>query len=173
MISSWGGSLRRRAGLAVAAMVAAGSLAGCATLGASLESPQLSLVGIRFQGVSFFEQQLQVRLRVKNPNDIALPVRGIDVAFELAGEHFADGVSAQAFEVPARGEAEFDMNVTANAATAVLRILDKGGGRRPESLDYRIKGKLRTSLGLLRSVPFDEKGTIDVGSMARGRVGGG
>jgi len=126
-------------------------------------------VGIQLQDASFFEQRLLVRLRVQNPNDLALPVRGLDVSFELDGEDFAQGVSARSFEVPALGEAEFDMLVTANAATALLRIFEKGKGKRVETLDYRIRGKLSTSLGLLRSVPFDERGTLSLDSLTRGR----
>jgi len=147
-------------------------VAGCTSLGTQLETPRLSLVGIQLQDASFFEQRLLVRLRVQNPNDLVLPVRGLEVSFELDGEDFAQGVSARSFEVPALGEAEFDMMVTANAATALLRIIEKSKGGRVESLDYRIRGKLSTSLGLLRSVPFDERGTISLDSLARGRSGG-
>lgn len=146
-------------------------LAGCATMGTKLETPRLSLVGVELQDASFFEQRLLVRLRVQNPNDMVLPVRGLSVDFELDGEHFAEGVSARAFDVPALGEAEFDMIVTANAATALLRIFSKERDRRPEELEYRITGKLSTSLGLLRSVPFDERGTVPLGSLGRGKVG--
>lgn len=158
----------RRWALATLAMVL---LAGCASLGTKLETPRLSLVGIQLQDASFFEQRLRVRLRVQNPNDLVLPVRGLDVQFELDGEDFAQGVSERAFDVPAFGEAEFDMLVTANAATALLRILDKDRGGRLEALDYRIRGKLSTSLGLLRSVPFDERGKIELDSLVRGRGG--
>jgi LEA14-like dessication related protein len=147
--------------------------AGCAGMGAKLQTPRLSLVGIQVQDLSFFEQRLRVRLRVQNPNDLVLPVRGLDVQFELDGEEFAQGVSARAFDVPARGEAEFDMLVTANAATALLRILDKDRDGRLESLDYRIRGKLSTSLGLLRSVPFDERGQLSLDALKKGRGGTG
>jgi LEA14-like dessication related protein len=145
--------------------------AGCSSLAANLQTPRLSLVGIQLQDASFFEQRLRVRLRVQNPNDLVLPVRGLDVSFQLDGEDFAQGVSERAFDVPAFGEAEFDMLVTANAATALLRIFDKDRSGRLESLDYRIRGKLSTSLGLLRSVPFDERGTISLDSLTRGRGG--
>lgn len=147
-------------------------LGGCTSLGAKLEAPRLSLVGIQLQEASFFEQRLRVRLRVQNPNDLVLPVRGIDVQFELDGEDFAQGVSERAFDVPALGEAEFDMLVTANAATALLRILDKDRDGPLEALDYRIRGKLSTSLGLLRSVPFDERGSVSLDSLTRGRPRG-
>jgi LEA14-like dessication related protein len=155
----------------VLALAAALLVAGCSSLGANLQTPRLSLVGIQLQDASFFEQRLRVRLRVQNPNDLVLPVRGLDVNFQLEGEDFAQGVSERAFDVPAFGEAEFDMLVTANAATAFLRILDKDRSGRIESLDYRIRGKLSTSLGLLRSVPFDERGTISLDSLTRGRGG--
>jgi LEA14-like dessication related protein len=167
-------AIQARLPRAAVALVLAVLVAGCASLGTKLEAPRLSLVGIQLQDASFFEQRLLVRLRVQNPNDLVLPVNGLDVSFELDGEHFAEGVSARSFEVPALGEAEFDMLVTANAATAVLRILEKGKGKgkRVDTLDYRIRGKLSTRLGLLRSVPFDERGTISLDSLVRGRAAG-
>ena len=83
---------------------------------------------------------------------------------ELAGEPFAHGVSAREFTVPANGEAEFDMIVNANAASALIRIL--GGDRKSrENIEYRLKGKLSTRLGMLRSIPFDESGTLPIGSI--------
>jgi hypothetical protein len=47
------------------------------------------------------------------------------------------------------------VGVTANAAAMVLRLL--GGGRR-DAVDYRITGKVTLATGLVRSIPFDEKG---------------
>lgn len=143
-------------------------LAGCASLLPRLQTPQLSLVGVQLQDASVFEQRLLVRLRVQNPNDMVLPVRGITVNFALEGEEFAQGVSSRDFDVPALGEAEFDMLVTANAATALLRVLSQGHGKAGGTLHYRIRGDLKTSLGLLRSVPFDEKGSIPLDVAPRG-----
>lgn len=141
-------------GLAVLAGVA-----GCAGLGTKLEAPRVSVVGIRAVEASLFEQRLQVRLRVQNPNALAIPVRGLDVSMEVAEEPFAEGSSAREFTVPARGEAEFDMNVTAHAATALLRIAGASREER-EQMTYRVRGKLSTRLGVLRSIPFEETGTL-------------
>lgn len=162
-----GASLRRVAAASVLALL----LPGCALFAPKLETPKLSLQGIRMLEANLFEQRLEVRLRVQNPNDRELPVRGLDLEFELGGEKFATGVSAREFTVPALGEAEFDMRVTANVATALLRMLRAGDGRR-ETLDYVIRGKLRTKLGLLRTVPFEEKGTLPVKGLL-GQDGGG
>ena len=139
-------------------------LVACAGLGTKLETPHISFVGIKALEASIFEQRLEVRLRVQNPNNLELPVNGLEVDVELAGESFANGISAREFTVPANGEAEFDMIVTANAATALIRLL--GSDRKSRDvIDYRLKGKLSTRLGLLRSIPFEESGTLPISSI--------
>ena len=139
-------------------------VAGCAGLPSDLKTPEVSFVGLRAVDASLFEQRLEVRMKVRNPNLIELPVKGLDVAVELANEPFAQGVSAREFVVPAGGEAEFDMIVTANAATALLKIAGSDRKSR-EEIPYRVTGKLSTRIGLLRSIPFDESGTVPVNEL--------
>lgn len=139
------------------------ALAGCSVLPINLETPEVSVVGIRGLEANFFEQRLEVRMLVKNPNAVELPVNGLDIDVELADEPFAKGVSAREFVVPANGEAEFDMIVTANAANAILKII--GGGGQREEIGYKLKGKLSTRLGLLRTIPFEESGTLPVSDL--------
>ncbi len=140
------------------ATLAAVALASCASLPTNLRTPEVSFVSLRAVEASVFEQKLEVRMKVRNPNAVDLPVNGLDVDMELAGEPFARGVSAREFVVPANGEAEFDMNVTANAMNALLRI----AGDRSGVVDYRLKGKLSTKIGLLRTIPFEESGRVPV-----------
>lgn len=140
------------------------ALAGCTGLPSDLRTPEISFVGMRALEASLFEQRLEVRMRVRNPNIVDLPVRGLDVDVELAEEPFAHGVSAREFVVPAQGEAEFDMLVTANAATALLKIAGSDRKARDE-IGYRVKGRLSTRLGLLRSIPFDESGTVPLNEL--------
>ena len=148
----------------IVALVLAAGLVACAGFGTKLETPRVSFVGVRALEANILEQKLEVRLRVRNPNQRDIPVNGLDVDVELAGEPFAHGISAREFTVPANGEAEFDMIVTANAATALLRIL--GGDRKSrEAVEYRLKGKLSTHLGMWRSIPFNETGTLPIGSI--------
>lgn len=139
------------------------ALAGCSALPINLETPEVSVIGIRGLEANFFEQRLEVRMLVKNPNAVELPVNGLDIEVELAEEPFATGVTAREFVVPANGEAEFDMIVTANAANAILKIL--GGGGQHGEIGYKMKGKLSTKLGLLRTIPFEESGTLPVSDL--------
>jgi LEA14-like dessication related protein len=145
-------------------MVLCAALAGCTGLPSDLRTPEISFVGMRALEAGLFEQRLEVRMRVRNPNIIDLPVKGLDVDVELAEEPFAHGVSAREFVVPAQGEAEFDMIVTANAATALMKIAGSDRKSR-EAIGYRVKGRLATRLGLLRSIPFDESGTVPLNEL--------
>ncbi len=147
------------------------ALAGCAALPTNLETPEVSFVALRAVEASFFEQRLEVRMKVHNPNSIELPVNGLDVDIELAEEPFAHGVSAREFVVPAEGEAEFDMLVTANAATALLKIA--GADRKTDTIGYKVKGKLSTKIGLLRTIPFEETGTLPISDLLGKRRKGG
>ena len=138
-------------------------LSGCSAIPTNLKTPEVSFVGIRGLEADFFEQRLEVRMRVQNPNSIELPVNGLDVDVELADEPFAHGVSVREFVVPAEGEAEFDMIVTANAANAILKIIGNDGQR--GEVGYKLKGKLSTHLGLLRTIPFEESGTLPIADL--------
>jgi LEA14-like dessication related protein len=146
-------------------------LAACSAIPSNLSTPEVSFVSLRSVEASLVEQRLEVRMKVRNPNDVDLPVNGLDVDMELADEPFAHGVSAREFVVPARGEAEFDMIVTANAATALLKIANSDF--ESDAISYRVKGKLSTKLGLLRTIPFEESGTVPIADLlGRRRKGG-
>jgi LEA14-like dessication related protein len=136
------------------------TLAACSAFGPKLETPRLSVVNVEMQQSGIWEQRLKVRMRVQNPNERSLPVKGLSYTLEVAGEDFARGLTDASFIVPALGEAEFDMNVTANMAAALIKVLGKGDDSLTESLPYRIVGKVSLSEGVLRSIPFEERGEL-------------
>jgi len=138
-------------------------LAGCVALGPKLRTPDLSIIDVQLVKGDLFEQRLKARMRVQNPNAIGLAVRGITYTIELDGQELGRGLSGSSFIVPPSGEAEFDMNITANLAGTLLKLVDrarKSGGAPPNELAYRLRGEVRLEKGLLRTVPFDQKGTI-------------
>jgi LEA14-like dessication related protein len=147
----------RRRLRAVALLLLAVALGGCALLVPRLETPRLSIIAIRVRKASFLEQQLDVRLRVENPNDRSLPIQAVSYTLFIGGQEFAAGVSDAAFLVPALGTADFDMEVNANAAGALFVILSRPSG---QAVAYRMKGRVQLSHGWLRSIPFEERGTF-------------
>ena len=132
-------------------------MSGCSFFLPKLETPKLSVVNVELQKSDLWEQRLKLRMRVENPNDRPIPVKGLTVALEVAGQELAHGVSGASFNVPALGEAEFDMNMTANMAGAIIKLLGKGSDSMDE-VEYRVTGKISLSEGLLRSIPFEDHG---------------
>ena len=153
--------MNRNALRALAPALAALVLSGCASLAPRLETPELSVIGVEVLDAQLFEQRFNVRMRVQNPNDRALPIRGLTYTKELNGQDFGRGMTAQAFTVPALGEAEFDVVVTTNLATSLLRLLPQLE-KNPEAVEYRLKGRVSTDLPFLRSIPFTMEGSLSM-----------
>jgi LEA14-like dessication related protein len=145
--------MKRRSVLPAAA---AALLAACAL--SNLQTPKLSVADVQVVSGEIWQQRLRVRMHVQNPNDRALPVKSIQYTLEVQGQAFAEGESLQPFVVPSLGEADFDMNVTTNAAGALMGLLSRYGGS--GVVDYRLVGRVSLSEGWLRSIPFDERGTF-------------
>lgn len=130
--------------------------AGCAGLPGRPEPPRVSLIGLNLLSMQLFEQRYQVRLRLKNPNDFDLPVRGMDFRLDINGEAFADGVSNQNLTVPAFGEEVVELEVSSNLLQ-VFRQLQSLQRKRAPGLAYRITG--RVAIGSYRQrLPFDYSG---------------
>jgi LEA14-like dessication related protein len=131
-------------------------LSACSLFVPKLEKPTLSVVRVQMLKSDLWHQEFKVRIRVQNPNDRELPVKGIVYELDVEGQELAHGMSGDSFVVPALGEAEFDMSVSANMANMLIKLLNKGGSQ----VEYRIYGKISLSAGLLRSIAFDDHGTF-------------
>jgi LEA14-like dessication related protein len=142
---------------AAAALLALGA---CTSLG-DLETPKLDVLGIQMLSTDMFAQRFVVRMHVQNPNDIELPVRGIDYKLLLMGDQFAEGVTNESFVLPALGEAEFDMTVTTNFVSSLGRLISRMGGGKLEDVEYELAGTLMIDKGMMRKIPFNKRGTVD------------
>ncbi len=134
-------------------------LSGCSLFVPKLQPPRLSVVNVEFQKGALWQQKLRVRMHVDNPNNRELPIRGINYTLDVNGQEFAHGESAASFVVPALGDAEFDMNMTANMAGTILSLLSHGTDA---SVEYHLAGRISLSEGLLRSIPFDQHGSFSL-----------
>ena len=133
------------------------ALSGCSLFVPKLQTPHLSVVGVELQKGALWQQKLKVRMHVDNPNERELPIKGITYTLDVNGQEFAHGESAAAFVVPALGDAEFDMNMTANMAGTIISLLSHGTDA---AVQYHLAGRISLAHGLLRSVPFDQHGTF-------------
>jgi LEA14-like dessication related protein len=141
------------------------AIGACALFAPKLEKPNLSVIGIDMLDGNLFEQNFRVKLKIQNPNARALPVNGLSAKLAVNGEDLARGVTGKSFVVPALGDAEFDMTVTANMAAAIFKFANKFK-KDAEALDYDLSGKVSIDLPMLRSIPFHETGKFSLGNSA-------
>ena len=133
-------------------------LGACATLSPYKDSPRVSLVSIQPQEIGMLEQRFGLQLRILNPNDVAIPVNGLSYAVEINDREFAYGVSQQAVEIPAFGEALLDVEVVSNLLN-VMQQLQALHSETRNSLAYRLTGKISLA-NSPASLPFDYSGEL-------------
>lgn len=138
-------------------------LAACGGLGPKLETPRLSVTKVAMTSGDIFSQNFLVKLHVQNPNDRELAIKGIDYQLFLQGDSFAEGVSSKSFVVPALGETEFDMTVRTNFVSSVGRLLTRLNGK--TKVEYVFEGKVMLESGMLRNIPFQESGVVDLATI--------
>jgi LEA14-like dessication related protein len=139
-------------------LLVASLLGACATLSPYKDAPRVSLVSIQPQDMGVLEQRFALQLRILNPNDVAIPVNGLSYAIEINDREFAYGVSQQAVEIPAFGEALLDVEVVSNLLN-VMQQLQALHGETRDSLAYRLKGKINLA-NTAASLPFDYSGEL-------------
>jgi hypothetical protein len=138
------------------------ALAGCAAL-AGHDPVRVQLAGLQPLPGEGLEWRMLLKLRVQNPNDVAVDYDGAAVELLLRGQAFATGVSSERGSVPRYGEAVLTIPVTVSALGVVRQVVDLVGGREAGPLDYALRGKLGgTALGgtPLGAVRFESSGRL-------------
>jgi len=102
------------------------------------------------------EQRIRVDLRIQNPNDRALVVRGMRMDLDLNGQRLARGVSDTRFTIPALGEATTSI-VTSTSLFDLARQAATLPGR--ATMEYELSGELFVD-SLSGSVKFHQRGHL-------------
>ncbi|SDH14316.1 LEA type 2 family protein [Nitrosomonas sp. Nm132] len=140
-------------------LVMAALVAGCTQLAGIKHNPDITLAGIELVEFGLLEQRFILKMRIQNPNDIALHINGITFDVELNGVAFAKGLSDKVVIVPRLGETVMEVK-----ATSTLGMIWKQLGELQKSsrdkVDYRLSGRL--FLQGLGSVPFEQKGNVSM-----------
>ncbi|MBA1276564.1 water stress/hypersensitive response domain-containing protein [Pseudomonas stutzeri] len=135
------------------------SLAGCAAL--SPRDPlNVQVAGIQPLPGEGLELRMAVKLRVQNPNDMALEYNGVALDLEINGRRLASGVSDERGSVPRFGETVLTVPVTISAFSAARQALGMAEHIGMEEVPYVLRGKLAG--GLFGTQRFVEKGTLDL-----------
>jgi len=135
------------------------ALGACSLMAPKFNRPNVTVIAIEMRSGNLLQQNFAVKLNIQNPNDRALPVRGLHAELNVGGEQIASGVSDRAVVVPALGESEFNMTISANIALALLKLADRANSH-ADSIDYDLTGEASIDLPFLRNLPFRQTGSL-------------
>ncbi len=156
-----------RSTLRLALILVAVTLSGCAGSGLvpDIIPPRVSLANLELLEGGALEQRFRITLRVRNPNQIPLPITGFSFDMNVNGQRFADGVNNTSTLIPGLGE----RTVVVDASTSVLQVAQIIMGLPGRNtLSYGLDGQvfLQRSMGL--SVPFSESGELSLDGVTGG-----
>lgn len=146
---------------------------GCAGLGPQ-PKPRVSLANLQVQEVRGLETVFLVELRILNPGDTPLRIRGIDCELQVDGRPFATGLAGGNYEVPAYGSLTVPVPVYASMLDMVSSVVSRlqqpavrPGGIEP--LRYEVIGHVRLAGGMggTRTLPFASKGELSLSGQQR------
>lgn len=133
--------------------------AGCASwLDSDWRDPEVHLVRIETVKARLLQQQFILHLRIDNPNDSTLQVRGLSYAVHLNDLLLVEGDSGQWLRVEAQGSREISIEVRTNLwkhARPMAKLL-----RQHTPLHYRLEGTLRSGLFFARDLHVTRSGEI-------------
>jgi len=136
-------------------------LVACSLVTPKFERPTLSVAGIELLNGNLLQQNFRVKFNIQNPNDRALPVRGLHASLSVGGEQVAQGQNDHAFVVPARGGVDFDIMITANLGVALLKLAGKMN-QHADTIDYEVSGAASIDLPFLPDLPFHQTGSVSL-----------
>lgn len=146
-------------------------LVGCVGLGKKLEPPRITLTNIQVQEIKVFESVFQIDLRVVNPNDVAIDIKGLDCELELNDKHFASGVSNKRTKVSSLDTAVIPITVYSSVLDLAKGLFDAG---KKQMMKYKLKGRLHLGGGLSvpSVIPFESEGELSLPGPTSGSVVG-
>jgi len=139
---------------------------GCAGLGKRLEPPGINVANIQVQEVKAFETVLKIDLRLINPNDVPLDIKGLNCNLELNGKRFASGVANVKKVIPPYGTGIIPVMVYSSVFKVIRGVIGMQG---KENLTYRLKGRLRLEGNRLlgSTIPFESAGELSLKALRK------
>ena len=128
-------------------------IGGCAGLGKTLAPPKMTLVRLEVKEMRALEMVLQIDLRLLNPNDVPIDLKGMDSELFLNGQKFAFGVSKVDVQVPPFGTEVIPITLYSSFLDLARSIMDL---EKSKSLKFEISGRVHLGNGFLQPsvVPF-------------------
>lgn len=148
---------------------------GCASVVPDFTAPKVTLADIRVEEIKPLEAAFLIQLRVMNPNDLPLEIKGLSCDLELDGTEFASGMQGEEQVIPPYGSALVPVKVYASVLNMVSSVLQRLPSTSQPSapqdpLTYGLEGHVRISSGgISRNLPFTSSGELNLHQTRPGR----
>ena len=134
------------------------SIGACAGIGDIFKEPDIQLERAVVRGISLTGGNLDLIVKVDNPNGFTLQGTKLQVGFDVEGQHLGDITYDDEFAVPENGTTTITLPLTfgwAGVGSAVRAALGYG------DLPYKMKGQaeIKTPWGR-KQVPFTHEGRV-------------
>ena len=140
---------------------------GCATP-QDAKPPTIDLVNLKLVSTGLLSQELQLDIKIGNPNDFDIPLTGLSFKMDVNGQPFADGLSNQSVTVPRLSYTTVPVTGNTNTLSLIRQLMSLGDR---DGIDYRLHGTAYVrQLGQSDAFPFERKGSL---SLLPGADGGG
>lgn len=126
-----------------------------------LQQPQIQLVSIAPQQISFSGIKLLCRLRIENPNDVSIPIKGGQIDLAIEGTQIAHGTLVDGFTVAAHSSEWVDVVVDVDSGRS-LELAIKLLTTDQREFDYALTGHVDVSIAVLGRVRFSETGSVSL-----------
>ncbi len=147
-------------------LVALTALGACG-LQRDIKEPQVVLENVRPVGGGVFSQQVELDLRITNPNDFALPFDGMRADLRVNDIPFAQGVSDTRITIPRLSSETVTLTATVSTFDLARQVFNAGRGAR--TFSYALDGTAYLGGGLARSqVGFQQSGGFQLAPDAEG-----
>lgn len=142
---------------------------GCANLPTgSFDPPEIELVGLEPVRGAGMEARFRVALRIVNPNDSTLSIRGMAYDVSLRDHKLLSGVSDEPLELGPFSETTTKLEVAAGMLGSLALLRNLMTNPPAEGLPYALNAKLSTG-GLLGTVRVNREGLIQIGRTGMSR----
>ncbi|MEO0438070.1 MAG: LEA type 2 family protein [Pseudomonadota bacterium] len=125
------------------------------------DEPEIELLGLTPVVSDGIEARFRVKLRVVNPNDVELSVRGLAYDLVIRERKLFTGVSNEQIDIAAFGETVVDLEVAAGVLNSLALIRDLMSSPPADGLPYRLDVKLSLA-GVGPALRVSRDGVIDL-----------
>jgi LEA14-like dessication related protein len=147
-------------------------LSACATMSKDFDPPKIDLVGVKPLNSESAEPRFLIVLRVVNPNDKELAIKGIYYEISAEGHDLFTGASDQASVIPAYGENTVTLTAAPSlfGAIGLFKSLIIGAEKgNVDAINYELYTKISVS-GMMVPLRIRHKGKLDLSAGAGNQI---